>query len=192
MLRGERMYPRRIRARIFAFVVCLLCLPSMQQVAFGMEPPDACSLLSTQRKLPRASAVEVDVGTAIAAGSCRWNGAGEAARRRCRDATDQFHEAAIIRDRQAPLSGYTKSPEPGIGDDAYSVVGGGVVTFSVKKGSAVIIILSTSPKLLPRANQGRGEEAGAQAGRKLRMLRAKLAWVTITEGLCASSGWFLS
>ena len=45
-----------------------------------------------------------------------------------------------------PIPGYTKTPESGIGDDAYSAVGGGVVTLSVKKGSAVAIIYVAIPK----------------------------------------------
>jgi len=138
------MYPGRTRARIFAFVVCVLTLPPVQQVAFGMEPPDACSLLSTQ-EVAAALGVEVDVGTAIAAGACRWNGRAKRPGDSVATLRINFTKERSFEIGKTPLSGYTKSPESGIGDDAYSVVGGGVVTFSVKKGSAVIIIFVEIP-----------------------------------------------
>ncbi len=120
----------------------------MQQVAFGMEPPDACSLLSTQ-EVAAALGVEVDVGTAIAAGSCRWNGRAKRPGDNAATLRINFTKQRSFEIGKTPLSGYTKSPEPGVGDDAYSVVGGGVVTFSVKKGSAVIIIFVDIPKTSP-------------------------------------------
>ncbi len=42
-----------------------------------------------------------------------------------------------------------KTPESGVGDDAYSVAGGGVVTLSVKKGAAFIIIFVQVPNASP-------------------------------------------
>ena len=88
---------------------------------------------------------EVDAGANIGAGACRWNGRGN------RPATLRINlsKARSFDIGKTPLSGYTKTPESGIGDDAYSVVGGGVVTLSVKKGAAFVIIFVQVPNASP-------------------------------------------
>jgi hypothetical protein len=123
----------------------LLVLLSAPQLVFALEQRNACSLLSPQ-DVATVLGVEVDAGTMIAPGSCRWNGRtnrpGDAvAILRISFTTERSFETG-----KTPISGYTKTPEAGIGDDAYRAVGGGVVTISVKKGSAVAIIYVAIPK----------------------------------------------
>jgi hypothetical protein len=139
------MYANKTRAKLFASVVCLFCLTSIPQFAFAVEPPDACSLLSTQ-EVATTLGVEVDAGTRIAPGACRWNGRPKRPGDGVATLRINFTTARSFEIGRTPLPGYTKAPESGIGDDAYSVVGGGVVTLSVKKGSAVIIIFVDIPK----------------------------------------------
>ncbi len=116
----------------------------MSQITFAVEPPDACSFLST-KEVATALGVEVDAGTNIAPGACRWNGHGKRTGADVAILRINFTKARSFEIGKTPLSGYTKSPESGIGDDAYSVVGGGVVTLSVKKGSTFIIIFVEIP-----------------------------------------------
>ena len=138
------MYTDKTRAKLFASVVCLFCL-SIAQFAVAVEPPDACSLLSTQ-EVATALGVEVDAGTKIAPGACRWNGRAKRPGDDVATLRINFTTARSFEIGRTPLSGYTKAPESGIGDDAYSVVGGGVVTLSVKKSSSVVIIFVGIPK----------------------------------------------
>jgi hypothetical protein len=132
------------RARLFAFIVFLFFLPSVQSIAFANQPPDACALLSTP-EVAAALGVDVDPGTKIGDRACRWNGRAKRPGAAVATLRINFAELRSFEIGKTPLSGYTKSPESGIGDDAYSVVGGGVVTLSVKKGSAVVIIFVDVP-----------------------------------------------
>ncbi len=130
----------KIRAKFFASFLWLFCLSSLTTIAFADEPPDACSLLSTQ-DVATDLGVEVDAGVNIGPGACRWNGRGG------RPATLRinFTKSRSFDIGKTPLAGYTKTPESGVGDDAYSAVGGGVVTLSVKKGSAFFIVFVQIP-----------------------------------------------
>lgn len=76
---------------------------------------------------------------------CSWNGRGN------RPATLRinFTKSRSFDIGKTPLSGYTKTAESGVGDDAYSVAGSGVVTLSVKKGAAFIIIFVQVPNASP-------------------------------------------
>jgi hypothetical protein len=129
------MNTNKTRALFLATVAGLCC-----QVALAADAPDACSLLSTQ-DVAAALGAEVDAGANIGPGGCRWNGRGN------RPATLRinFSKARSFDIGKTPLPGYTKTPESGIGDDAYSVVGGGVVTLSVKKGAAFVIVFVEVP-----------------------------------------------
>ncbi len=140
------MYNDKTRAKLFASVVWLFCLPSIPEIAFAVEPPDACSLLSTQ-EVATALGVEVDAGTKIAPGACRWKGRAKRPGDDVATLRINFTTARSFEIGRTPLSGYTKTPESGIGDDAYSVDRGGhEPTLSVRKGSAVIIIYVDIPK----------------------------------------------
>ncbi len=140
------MYIDNTRARLFASVVWFVFLPSVLQITFAVEPPDACSLLSTQ-EIATALGVEVDAGTTIAPGACRWNGRAKWPGDDVAILRINFTTARSFEIGRTPLSGYTKTPESGIGDDAYSVDRGGHdPTLSIKKGSAVIIIFLDIPK----------------------------------------------
>ncbi len=91
-------------------------------------------------------AAEVDAGTKIAPGACRWNGRAKRPGDAVAMLRINFTTARSFEIGKTPIPGYTKTSESGIGDDAYSAVGGGVVTLSVKKGSAVAIIYVAIPK----------------------------------------------
>jgi len=138
------MHTNKTRALYLATVVGLFCLASPPRIAFADEPPDACSLLSTQ-DVAAALGVEINAGTNIGPGACLWNGRGN------RPATLRinFTKSRSFDIGKTPLPGYTKTPESSVGDDAYSVVGGGVVTLSVKKGSAFVIIFVQVPNASP-------------------------------------------
>jgi hypothetical protein len=138
------MHTNKARARCLATTLGLFCLSSLPPIAFADETPDACSLLSTQ-DVATALGVEVDAGVNIGPGACRWNGRGG------RPATLRinFTKSRSFDIGKTPLAGYTKTPESGVGDDAYSVVGGGVVTLSVKKGAAFIIVFVQIPNASP-------------------------------------------
>ena len=133
------MNTNKTQALFLAAVAGLLC-----QVSVAADAPDACSLLSTQ-DAAAALGAEVNAGANIGPGACRWNGLGN------RSATLRinFSTARSFEIGKTQLTGYTKTPESGIGDDAYSVVGGGVVTLSVKKGTAFIIIFVQIPNASP-------------------------------------------
>jgi hypothetical protein len=134
------------RAGLCASVVCMLFLPFVPQIAFATEPPDACSLLSTQ-EVATALGVEVDSGTKIAPGACRWIGRAKRPGDDVATLRINFTTARSFEIGRTPLSGYTKTPESGIGDDAYSVDREGHdPTLSVKKGSAIVIIFVAIPK----------------------------------------------
>jgi hypothetical protein len=139
------MHADETQAKLLASVVCLFCLTSIAQLAFAVEPQDACSLLSTQ-EVATTLGVEVDAGTKIAPGACRWSGRAKRPGDDVATLRINFTTARSFEIGRTPLSGYTKATESGIGDDAYSAVGGGVVTLSMKKGSAVIIIFVNMPK----------------------------------------------
>jgi hypothetical protein len=109
-------------------------------------PADACSLLSIQ-EVSTALGVEVDAGSKIAPGACRWKGRAKRPGDDLATLRINFTTARSFEIGRTPISGYTKIPESGIGDDAYSVDRGGQEpTLSVKKGSAVIIIYVYVPK----------------------------------------------
>jgi len=109
-------------------------------------PADACSLLSTQ-EIATALGVEVDAGTKIAPGACHWKGRAKRPGDDVATLRINFTTARSFEIGRTPLSGYTKAPESGIGDDAYSVDHGGRdPTLSIKKGSAVVIIFVNIPK----------------------------------------------
>jgi len=109
-------------------------------------PADACSLLSTQ-EIATALGVEVDAGTKIAPGACHWKGRAKRPGDDVATLRINFTTARSFEIGRTPLSGYTKTPESGIGDDAYSVDHGGRdPTLSIKKGSAVVIIFVNIPK----------------------------------------------
>jgi hypothetical protein len=160
------MYTDKTRAKRFASVVCLICLTSIPPFAFAVEPPDACSLLSTQ-EVATTLGVEVDAGTKIAPGTCRWNGRAKQPGDDVATLRINFTTARSFEIGRTPISGYTKVPESGIGDDAYSVVGGGVVTLSVKKGSAVIIIFVNIPKTSPEQTKAVERKVALKLAEKL-------------------------
>lgn len=109
-------------------------------------PADACSLLSMQ-EVATVLGVEVDAGSKIAPGACRWSGRAKRSGDEVATLRFNFTTARSFEIGRTPLSGYTKTAESGIGDDAYSVDHGGHdPTLSVKKGSSVIIIFVNIPK----------------------------------------------
>lgn len=147
------MYSDRARAtKILASAFWLVCLSSMAQIGIAAQPADACSLLSTQ-EVAAALGVEVDAGKSmIGAGQCRWIERGKRPGDEVAILEINLTKAQAFEIGKTPISGWTKSPESGIGDDAYSADSGKVVfltspTLSVKKGSVFLLIFVKVPKI---------------------------------------------
>jgi hypothetical protein len=138
----------RIRALIVACF--LLGLTGTTQIATAAPPTDACALLP-QPEVATALGVEVDAGKhKIGPGDCPWTEPGK-------PGADvvvlqvNLTEARAFAIGKTPISGWNKTPETGIGDDAYFVDNGKVnflisPTFSVKKGSVFFVIAAKIPK----------------------------------------------
>lgn len=145
------MFSDKAQAKVLAAAVWLLCLPSMTQIALAAQPPDACSLLSTQ-EVATALGVEVDAGKSmIGAGECRWMGRAKRPGDEVAILEMNLTKAQTFEIGKTPIPGWTKSPESGIGDDAYSADSEKVVfltspTLSVKKGSVFLVIFVKVPK----------------------------------------------
>jgi hypothetical protein len=138
----------RIRALTAAWFI--LGLSGMPQFATAAPPSDACALLS-QPQLATTLGVEVDAGRhIIGAGDCRWTQPGKAGA----DVVVlqvNLTTAHAFETARTQMSGWNKTHETGIGDDAYTVENGKVTflvspTLSVKKGSVFFAIFAKIPK----------------------------------------------
>ena len=123
----------------------------MTQIATAVAPTDACALLS-QPQVAAALGVEVDAGRHIIGPcDCRWTGQGKAAGADVALLQVNLTKAQSFEIGRTPISGWNKTTETGIGDDAYVVDNGKVnflvsPTLSVKKGSASFVIAAKIPK----------------------------------------------
>ncbi len=117
---------------ILAFVISASAAPAIA------APSDACALLTTQQ-IATATGIAMGVGTHVTptfVKTCTWVSSG-----------DNPHEIATLsfQDPQAFSAGripmvksITVAPASGIGDGAYYVVVGNLVTLMVKKGNVVL------------------------------------------------------
>jgi hypothetical protein len=103
----------------------------------GRSPVDACALL-TQAQVSAVLGTQVEAGQRLVASSariCGWSPPGGPV------IDGKKVLVTLMTDRQfdlgkTPMTGITKTPVSGIGDDAYYVTAGGLgTTLSVKKGS---------------------------------------------------------
>jgi hypothetical protein len=145
------MYSNQTRFKVLAAVCLVLSLPQTTQIAAAAAPADACSLL-TQQQVASALGVQVDPGKSlIGPGDCRWI---EPAKRPGDEVAIlqiNFAKAQSFETGKTPIPGWNKTPQTGIGDEAYSADSGKVTflispTLSVKKGSAFIVIAAKVPK----------------------------------------------
>ena len=111
----------------------MLGLPGMTQVATALG-------------------AEVDAGkNIIGATDCRWTGRGKRPGDEVAILQINLTRAQAFETGKTPIPGWSKAPEPGIGDDAYIVDSGKVSfplspTLSVKKGSVFFSIAVKVPK----------------------------------------------
>jgi hypothetical protein len=128
----------------------LLGLQFSAEISTGAAPTDACALLA-QQEVATALGFSVDPGKhKISDADCRWTEPGKSI-------ADGAALQLYVTDAQAfgigktPLSGWSKQPETGLGDEAYFVDSGKVYflvspTLSVKKGSVFFVIAARIPK----------------------------------------------
>jgi hypothetical protein len=121
------------------------------QTATAAPPTDSCALLS-QLQVATALGVEVDAGKhIIGAGDCRWTERGKAAGADVALLQINLTKAQAFETGNTPISGWNKTPETGVGDDAY-MTENGKVTFpispalAVKHGSVFFVIIAKIPK----------------------------------------------
>jgi hypothetical protein len=145
------MCSHQTRIRALTAACFVLSLPGMTQIATAAPPTDACALLS-QPQVATALGVEVDAGKhIIGAGYCRWTERGKAAGADVALLQINLTKAQSFEIAKTPISGWNKTPETGIGDDAYIVENGKVTflispTLSVEKGSVFFAIAAKVPK----------------------------------------------
>jgi hypothetical protein len=147
---ATEMCSNQIRIRALTAACLALALPGMTQIAAAAPPTDACALLP-QPQIATVLGVEVDAGKhIIGAGDCRWTARGKPG---ADVALLQINltEAHAFQIGKTPLTGWNKTPEPDIGDDAYIVENGKVnflisPSLSVKKGTAFFVIAAKIPK----------------------------------------------
>ena len=153
-------------ARAAALTLAVMVAASTER-AGAAAPDDACALLSA----PQASAavgVEVDPGERVfpsSPGTCVWKQRGRQATGYAQ-LTVNLTEAAACDLYKAPREGVRKTPERGVGDDAYFVelanptsLGGGA-TLSVKKGALSFTVLVIIPRV-PAERLKAAEKAAA-------------------------------
>src|SRR5579863_1301912 len=116
--RGRQMLNAEHRATRSVAVALAFCLLALPQVVFAAEQPEPCSLLSPQ-DVATVLGVEVDAGTMIAPGACRWNGRAKRPGDDVAILRINFTTARSFEIGKTPIPGFTKTPESGIGDDAY-------------------------------------------------------------------------
>jgi hypothetical protein len=140
-----------IRIRALTVTCFMLGLPVMTQIASAVPPTDACALLP-QSQVATVLGVEVDAGKhIIGAGDCRWTERGKGAGADVAMLQINLTKAQAFAIGKTPISGWNKTPETGIGDDAYIVENGKIKflispTLSVKKGSVFFVIAAKIPK----------------------------------------------
>jgi hypothetical protein len=145
------MCSNQTRIRALTAACFVLSLPPLTQIATAAPPTDACALLS-QAQVATALGVEVDAGKhMLGAGDCRWTERGKAAGADVALLQVNFTKAQSLEIGKTPISGWNKTPETGIGEDAYSADSGKVTfpvspTLSVKKGSVFFVIVAKVPK----------------------------------------------
>ena len=116
----------------------------------------ACALL-TAAQASAALGVDLDQGEPVfpaSVGTCVWKQHGRQATGFAQVTVTLTDTGAFDVDK-APLQGVRKTPEPGLGDDAYFVElvaassAGGAPTLSVKKGSVSFTVLVINPLAKP-------------------------------------------
>lgn len=149
--RVTEMCSNQTRIKVLPAACLVLSLPGITQIAAAAPPPDACGLLS-QPQVATALGVEVDAGkNIIGAGDCRWAERGKRPGDELAILQVNLTKAQAFEIGKTPIPGWNKTPESGIGDDAYSADSGKVIflispTLSVKKGSVFLVIAAKVPK----------------------------------------------
>ncbi|MGA2190512.1 MAG: hypothetical protein ABSH33_18480 [Steroidobacteraceae bacterium] len=145
------MCSNQLRIKALAAACIALSMPGMTQIAGAASPTDACALLS-QQQVATALGADVDAGKSIVgAGDCRWTGRAKRPGDEVAILQINLTKAQSFEIGKTPLPGWSKTPETGIGEDAYIVDSGKVSfplspTLSVKKGSAFFNIAAKVPK----------------------------------------------
>lgn len=112
-----------------------LAVTARTTAAQAPKPP--CTLLTPSQVAGALGVKDVVAGAPIGKTGCQWVSQDQALHA---FVTLSFWDPAGFSGMKAPLPHVTKSPAPGIGDDAvYSTIGP-FTTLSVKKGGAVFVV----------------------------------------------------
>ena len=105
--------------------------------AAAQAPKPPCTLLTPSQVAGALGVKDVAAGAPIGKTGCQWVSQDKALHA---FVTLSFWDPAGFSAMKAPLPNVTKTPAPGIGDDAlYSTIGG-FTSLSVKKGGAVFVV----------------------------------------------------
>ena len=156
-----------IALKVTATVVAAACLVRSPS-AGAAAPAEACALL-TQAEVSAALGVAVDAGQPLAPTEkrfCTWHEQGKdplsGRNVEVNYLTDQQYERGKV-----PIEKVTKTPESGIGDDAYfSKAHGMVSVLSVKKGGTYFRISArTNPHAFSKSNTAENDEKDMEVDR---------------------------
>ncbi len=112
-------------------------LAVMARPAAAQAPKPPCTLLTPSQVAGALGVKDVAAGAPIGKTGCQWVSQDKALHA---FVTLSFWDPAGFPSMKAPLPNVTKTPAPGIGDDAlYSTIGQ-FTTLSVKKGGAVFLV----------------------------------------------------
>jgi len=145
------MCSNQIRFSALTAAWFVLSMLGMTRFATAAAATDACELLS-QQQVASALGAEVDAGkNIIGAGDCRWTARGRRPGDDVAILQINLTKAQSFEIGKTPITGWSKTPQTGIGDDAYTADSGKVVfmtspTLSVKKGSVFFVIFAKVPK----------------------------------------------
>jgi hypothetical protein len=138
------------------FMIAVALGGSLLCSATDAAAPDACAVLS-QAEIGAALGVAVDAGEPLAATNCTWHEQGNKQRRNVRISLISAQQYEI---GKTSIPSIIKTPEPGLGDDAYFSKGKGMVyNLSVKKGAHYFRVAArTNAEALAKANDAANDE----------------------------------
>ena len=118
-------------------VGAVAALAVMARPAAAQAPKPPCTLLTPSQVAGALGVKDVAAGAPIGRTGCQWVSQDKALHA---FVTLSFWDPAGFSSMKTPLPNVTKTPAPGIGDDAlYSTIGQ-FTTLSVKKGGAVFLV----------------------------------------------------
>jgi hypothetical protein len=156
-------------AHVGVLAAVALALVSPASLGAGGAAADACGLL-TAADASAALGLPLDQGEPVfpnSVGTCVWKQHGRQATGYAQVTVTLTDTAAFDADK-APLQGVRKTPQSGVGDDAYYVElvapssAGGIATLSVKTGSVAFTVLVLNPLAAPERLKALEKDAAAR------------------------------